>query len=178
MILSESFSDPLRAPRVSYSIDPMPNIRALKEQTTSGLMLSPGYGGGTANIEYQEITGMSLSNFSDSMTVPYQQLVPNQKNPYAFNQIWTQRYGKESASAVHPYAQNMYLRHVDYQKFGFDYLYTDDSKVRAPHQDHIDSNPYISDSSAYQDIVDLIKDDKSGTPQFLQTGYHAKSHAL
>ena len=41
-------------------------------------------------------------------------------------------------------------------------------KVRAPHQDHIDSNPYISDSSAYQDIVDLIKDDKSGTPQFLQ----------
>ncbi|WP_226669230.1 LTA synthase family protein [Bifidobacterium pseudocatenulatum] len=168
MILSESFSDPLRAPRVSYSIDPMPNIRALKEQTTSGLMLSPGYGGGTANIEYQEITGMSLSNFSDSMTVPYQQLVPNQKNPYAFNQIWTQRYGKESASAVHPYAQNMYLRHVDYQKFGFDYLYTDDSKVRAPYQDHIDSNPYISDSSAYQDIVDLIKDDKSGTPQFLQ----------
>lgn len=79
MVLSESFSDPLRAPRVSYSIDPMPQIRAIKEQTTSGLMLSPGYGGGTANIEYQEITGLSLSNFSDSMSVPYQQLVPNQK---------------------------------------------------------------------------------------------------
>lgn len=84
MILSESFSDPLRAPRVSYSIDPMPNIRALKEQTTSGLMLSPGYGGGTANIEYQEITGMSLSNFSDSMTVPYQQLSAKPEEPICF----------------------------------------------------------------------------------------------
>ncbi|WP_338400044.1 sulfatase-like hydrolase/transferase [Bifidobacterium adolescentis] len=95
MVLSESFSDPLRAPRVSYSIDPMPQIRAIKEQTTSGLMLSPGYGGGTANIEYQEITGLSLSNFSDSMSVPYQQLVPNQKKSLCIQsaldaKIWNQ----------------------------------------------------------------------------------------
>ena len=168
MVLSESFSDPLRAPRVSYSIDPMPQIRAIKEQTTSGLMLSPGYGGGTANIEYQEITGLSLSNFSDSMSVPYQQLVPNQKNPYAFNQLWTQRYGIKSAEAVHPYAQNMYLRHVNYEKFGFNYLYTDDSKVQAPYRERIDNSPYIDDDSAYKDIIDLIKKDSSHTPQFLQ----------
>ena len=168
MILSESFSDPLRAPRVSYSIDPMPNIRTLKNQTTSGLMLSPGYGGGTANIEYQEITGLNLANFSDSLTVPYQQLVPNQKAPYAFNQIWTERYGKQSAQAVHPYAQNMYLRHTNYKKFGFEHLYTDDSDPRAPYTERIDNSPYIDDSSAYQDIVDLIGKKKQSTPQFLQ----------
>lgn len=41
MILSESFSDPTRVPGIALAEDPMPNIRALKETTTSGLMLSP-----------------------------------------------------------------------------------------------------------------------------------------
>lgn len=36
MILSETFSDPTRVPGVSFSEDPMPNIRQLKTQTTSG----------------------------------------------------------------------------------------------------------------------------------------------
>ena len=167
MVLSESFSDPLRAPRVSYSIDPIPSIRAIKNQTTSGLMLSPGYGGGTANIEYQEITGLNLANFNASLTVPYQQLVSNQKNPYAYNQLWTQRYGIKAADAVHPYAQNMYLRHTNYKKFGFNHLYTDDSDPRAPHRERIDNSPYIDDNSAYQDVIDLVKEGKT-SPQFLQ----------
>lgn len=57
MVLSETFSDPTRVPGVSFAEDPMPNIRQIKSETTSGLMLSPGYGGGTANIEYQALTG-------------------------------------------------------------------------------------------------------------------------
>ena len=32
MILSESFSDPTRVPGIALAEDPMPNIRALKEQ--------------------------------------------------------------------------------------------------------------------------------------------------
>lgn len=40
MILSESFAAPTCVPGVSFSEDPMPNIRNLKEQTTSGIMLS------------------------------------------------------------------------------------------------------------------------------------------
>ena len=80
MILSETFSDPTRVPGVSFSLDPIPNIRNIKNTTTSGLMLSPGYGGGTANIEYQALTGLNLANFNDSLIVPYQQLVPNQNN--------------------------------------------------------------------------------------------------
>ena len=51
MILSETFSDPTRVPGIELTEDPMPDIRSIKETTTSGLMLSPGYGGGTANIE-------------------------------------------------------------------------------------------------------------------------------
>lgn len=72
MILSESFSDPTRVPGIALAEDPMPNIRALKETTTSGLMLSPGFGGGTANIEYQSLTGLDLALFDDSMQSMYQ----------------------------------------------------------------------------------------------------------
>ena len=75
MILSESFSDPTRVPGIALAEDPMPNIRALKETTTSGLMLSPGFGGGTANIEYQSLTGLDLALFDDSMQSMYQELV-------------------------------------------------------------------------------------------------------
>ena len=38
MILSESFSDPTRVPGISFSEDPMPAIRSVKNTTTSGLM--------------------------------------------------------------------------------------------------------------------------------------------
>lgn len=110
MILSESFSDPTRVPGITLSEDPMPNIRALKNTTTSGLMLSPGYGGGTANIEYQALTGWDLALFDNSMQVPYQQLVPHQKVTETFNQLWNDRYGASGSIAFHPYYKNMYLR--------------------------------------------------------------------
>ena len=113
MILSETFSDPTRVPGVSFTLDPIPNIRNVKNTTTSGLMLSPGYGGGTANIEYQALTGLNLANFNDSLIVPYQQLVPNQNNPYSFNQIWMEKYGKNASTAVHPFQQSMYLRNIN-----------------------------------------------------------------
>lgn len=169
MILSETFSDPTRVPGVSFSLDPIPNIRNLKNTTTSGFMLSPGYGGGTANIEYQALTGLNLANFNDSLIVPYQQLVPNQNNPYSFNQIWMERYGKNASTAVHPFQQSMYLRNINYRKFGFSYLYTLDSKVPLEHTGCIDRSPYVSDSEAYQSILDLLdKQQDSNSSQFLQ----------
>ena len=167
MILSETFSDPTRVPGVSFAIDPIPNIRDLKSKTTSGLMLSPGYGGGTANIEYQALTGLNLANYDDSLIVPYQQLVPHQKNPYSFNQIWTERYGMTGSTAVHPCSGGMYLRNIDYQKFKFDYLYTTDSKKKIWHADTIGRNSTVSDSSSYQMILDLVNKNKKH-PQFLQ----------
>lgn len=169
MILSETFSDPTRVPGVSFSIDPIPNIRNIKNMTTSGLMLSPGYGGGTANIEYQALTGLNLANFNDSLIVPYQQLVPNQTNPYSFNQIWKNKYGEQASTAVHPFQQSMYLRNINYKKFGFSYLYTLDSKIPLKHTNRIDRSPYVSDSEAYQSVLDLLnKQKKSKTSQFLQ----------
>ena len=71
-VLSESYADPTRVPGVSFSEDPMPNLRSIMQSTTSGLALSPGYGGGTANIEFQQVTGLSMTNFAPSLATPYQ----------------------------------------------------------------------------------------------------------
>lgn len=166
MILSETFSDPTRVPGVSVLEDPMPNIRAIKDSTTSGLMLSPGYGGGTANIEYQTLTGLDLALFDDSMQSMYQELVPHQKSPYSFNQIWNARYGQSGSTAFHPYYKNMYLRDGNYKKFGFDHFYTLDSEPAIAHQDTIDNNPYVSDAASYQNVIDQIN--KEQHPQFVQ----------
>ena len=166
MILSESFSDPTRVPGIALAEDPMPNIRALKETTTSGLMLSPGFGGGTANIEYQSLTGLDLALFDDSMQSMYQELVPHQKNPFAWNQIWNAEYGKSGSVAFHSYYKNMYLRDVNYKKFGFNKFYTLDSEPAITHQDRTDNSPYVNDAASYQNIIDQLN--KEEHPQFLQ----------
>ncbi|MCX2191244.1 LTA synthase family protein [Bifidobacterium longum] len=166
MILSESFSDPTRVPGIALAEDPMPNIRALKETTTSGLMLSPGFGGGTANIEYQSLTGLDLALFDDSMQSMYQELVPHQKNPFAWNQIWNAEYGKSGSVAFHSYYKNMYLRDANYKKFGFNKFYTLDSEPAITHQDRTDNSPYVNDAASYQNIIDQLN--KEERPQFLQ----------
>ena len=166
MILSESFSDPTRVPGIALAEDPMPNIRALKETPTSGLMLSPGFGGGTANIEYQSLAGLDLALFDDSMQSMYQELVPHQKNPFAWNQIWNAEYGKSGSVAFHSYYKNMYLRDANYKKFGFNKFYTLDSEPAITHQDRTDNSPYVNDAASYQNIIDQLN--KEEHPQFLQ----------
>ena len=166
MILSETFSDPTRVPGISLLEDPMPNIRAIKASTTSGLMLSPGYGGGTANIEYQALTGLDLALFDDSMQSPYQELVPHQKHPFSFNQLWNERYGEEGSVAFHPYYKSMYLRDTDYKRFGFNHFYTLDSDPAINHQDKVDGNPYVSDAASYQNVLDQVNGAEH--PQFIQ----------
>lgn len=126
MVLSETFSDPTRVPGVSFSEDPMPNIRHVKAQTTSGLMLSPGYGGGTANIEYQALSGLSMANYSSALSIAYQQLVPSLKWAPTLNQAWNKANGKGSSIAFHAYNRNMYFRDLNYKKFGFSKFYATD----------------------------------------------------
>ena len=168
MLLSESFSDPTRVPGVTFGNDPMPNIRTLKGTTTSGLMLSPGYGGGTANIEYQSLTGMSLVNFNPSMAVPYQQLVPSQKWAPTFNQIWNDAYGEDGSEAFHPYYKGMYLRDTNYKKFGFSKFWTLQEPNVITHQGVLGTSPYVSDEQTYQNVLDSVSKQDGQHPQFLQ----------
>lgn len=166
MILSESFSDPTRVPGVHLSIDPMPNIRSIEQSTTSGVALSPGYGGGTANIEFQALTGLNAAIFDPSLISMYQQLTAQQERAFSFNQMWSTRYGKEASTGLHPYYSNMYLRRKVYQTFGFSKFLTLDSKPAFEPQKHVDGNPYVSDAASYQAVLNQLNERTD--PQFIQ----------
>lgn len=166
MLLSETFSDPTRVPGVSFSEDPIPYIRQLKTETTSGLMLSPGYGGGTANIEYQALTGLSMANYSSTLSVAYQQLVPSLKWAYTFNQAWNDANGEDSSVALHAYNRNMYFRDLNYKKFGFSKFYATDGKPQLNDLQPIDSAWYASDESLYAQVLEHI--DSDDTNMFYQ----------
>ncbi|WP_438264889.1 sulfatase-like hydrolase/transferase, partial [Bifidobacterium catenulatum] len=141
-VLSESFSDPSRVPGLKVNKDSMPNIRSIKEDTTSGLMLSSGYGGGTANLEYMGLTGLSMANFDSSLTSPYQQLVPSEHWTPTINQLWG---AAKNSIGLHPYESSMYSRATNYKKFGFSHFYTLTGPDVISHQDKIDDSPYVSD---------------------------------
>lgn len=162
-ILSESFSDPSRVPGLSINKDPMPNVRSIKEHTTSGYMLSSGYGGGTANLEYMGLTGLSMANFDSSLTSPYQQLVPGEAWTPTINRLWG---GSVNSLAFHPYEPSMYSRAGNYKKFGFSHFYSLEGKDVISHRRKIDNSPYVSDASAYQSAYEEMSSTKRN--QFVQ----------
>ncbi len=57
VVLSEAFSDPTRVRGVSLGTDPIPYTRSLMDTTTSGSMLTQLIGAGTANMEFEALTG-------------------------------------------------------------------------------------------------------------------------
>ena len=166
LILSESFADPTRVPGVSLTEDPMPNIRAIKQNTTSGLMLSSGYGGGTANLEYQALSGLNMGNFDGSLAVAYQQLVPDLKWTPTFNQLWNDAHGADGSEAFHPYDRNLYFRDINYRKFKFHTFWSNGGKYEMKHLGGAGVNGYTSDAEFYQDLLEAV--DQAKTPQFLQ----------
>ena len=162
-VLSESFSDPSRVPGLKTNKDSMPNIRKIKAGTTSGLMLSSGYGGGTANLEYMGLSGLSMANFESSLSSPYQQLVPSQHWTPTINQLWG---APVNSLGYHPYESSMYSRATNYKKFGFSHFYTLTGPDMIKYQDKIDESPYVSDKSSYDSALEGIKSGK--TNKFIQ----------
>lgn len=162
-VLSESFSDPSRVPELKVNKDSIPNIRKIKQNTTSGLMLSSGYGGGTANLEYMGLSGLSMANFDSSLTSPYQQLVPSEHWTPTINQMWG---ASKNSIGLHPYESSMYSRATNYKKFGFSHFYTLTGPDVISHQDKIDDSPYVSDEATYQSTLEEVRKTKSN--QFLQ----------
>ncbi|GGC90427.1 sulfatase [Enterococcus wangshanyuanii] len=159
--LSESFSDPKRVPNLTIDNDPMPYVRQLMKQTTSGLMLSNGYGGGTANMEWGALTSLDISNLSPTLPTPYTQLVEKQfVSPNITNLF-------DETIAIHPYVATLYNRKNVFEKFGFDTFYYVDGPDELTYQDKIDDNIYISDFSAYNETLDKLKANLD-TTQFIQ----------
>lgn len=150
--LSESFANPDRVPGVTLKANPIPKIDHIKKQTTSGIMISSGYGGGTADMEYMSLTGFAMCNFAQTLSTPYTQLVPYLKHNPTIVQSF------KYAAAIHPYSKKFYDRGTDYPKFGFKkFSYLGSKQYPIRHQKKIDRNTYMSDQTAYANTLDQLK---------------------
>lgn len=159
-VMSESFSDPSHLKGLTISGDPLKDYYQVADQTISGKMLSQNYGGGTANIEFEALTSFSMGLMNPQMTTPYTMLVPKLTQLPSLVSFLTQK-GYE-ATAIHPYDTSMYKRKDVYDVMGFGSFLDQDTMT---YTDKIENNPYISDASAYQEVMDLLAD--NAQPQFV-----------
>lgn len=154
-IMNESFSDPLALNGMEIAKDPIPLTRHLMENNRSGSILSQGYGGGTANIEFEALTGFSMEPMNPQLTTPYTQLLAKVTNfPSIVSYLNEQNY---QTTAIHPYNTSMYKRQNVYQSLGFQNFINEDTMKNT---EKMESNPYISDKAAYQEVLDTLEASK------------------
>ena len=111
MLMSESLWDPTRLENVELSADPMPTIRAKQ----SGNVFSPEFGGMTANVEFEALTGFSNA-FLPYGSIPYQQYI---RRPVPSLASFFRGEGY-SAIAMHPFQEWFWNRKQVYKNFGFE----------------------------------------------------------
>ncbi|WP_353989820.1 sulfatase-like hydrolase/transferase [Pediococcus argentinicus] len=159
-LLSESFSNPNRVPSVKTATDPIPYTNQIKKENTSGIMDSYGYGGGTADIEFEALSGMSLNNFSPALSTPYVELMPKlDYMPSVLDLFGTK-------NAIHPFDPGLYNRVNVFKQLGFSKFYNTKNPNKVTYTNRIKGSKYISDLSAYKELIKVMNENKKG--QFIQ----------
>lgn len=154
-IMNEAFWDPTLLPNVKFSEDPVPTIHQLQKESTSGYLLSPQFGGGTSNVEYEVLSGNSMS-FLPSGSVPYQQYI-SKPLPSLASYFENKDY---KSMAIHSYEGWFWNRENVYKQMGFESFKS---------KDHFDSPEYkgffISDDEVSRSIIQEV--DNTEKPMFI-----------
>ncbi|WP_438058783.1 sulfatase-like hydrolase/transferase [Streptococcus ruminicola] len=150
-ILSESLADPERVPGVTLSAPVLPQIKQIQSETTSGLMKSDGYGGGTANMEFQTLTGLPMYNFNDMISVLYTEVIPDM----TYIPSISNAFDPQNRIVIHLSDATHYARNSVYTKLKFnEFIATSGSDNIAEEANLLGAYP--SDSSTYDNILAKI----------------------
>ena len=98
------------------SMDPLPNLREMFEEYSSGYFKVPSVGAGTANTEFEVLTGMNLRYFGPG-EYPYKTVLKNQTAESAATAFAEFGYGTH---AIHNTGGNFYSRAKVFKNIGFD----------------------------------------------------------
>ena len=112
----ESFFDTNEVEFFTTSEDPIPVFRYLMENYTSGYCKVPSVGAGTANTEFEVLTGMNLRYFGPG-EYPYKTLLKYQETESVASALKKFGYG---AHALHNNGGNFYSRADVFNNMGFD----------------------------------------------------------
>lgn len=116
MLQLESFFDPTSVKGLTFSEDPVPNFRELKNKFTSGFLNVPSIGAGTANTEFEILTGMSLDFFGPG-EYPYKTILKDKTCESISYNLKDLGY---STHAIHNHQGTFYGRNSVFSQLGFD----------------------------------------------------------
>lgn len=145
-IVSESLSDPTIFNQLTFSEDPLPNLRQYLETYSSGHFLSPFKGNRTANVEFEYLVGFTNSLLLEG-TIPFQQALSSKPEIPSFISFMDQL--DYTSVAIHPNNAAFYKRSQVYPALGFDEFLSID---KMKHLDYIDSQKYVSDQSVFDEL--------------------------
>ena len=160
-VMNESFSDPFNLEGIESNQDPLTHFRRIANETFSGQVLSPTFGGGTNANEFQALTGFSLEPMNPQITSPYVQLVDGIKHyPTIVDKLNELNY---QTTAIHPYDKSFFERNEVYEKMGFDDFFHEENMKYTERitEDHL----FISDESAYKEAFEVLNHSKK--PDFI-----------
>lgn len=116
LVQLESFINPNWITDITLNKNPVSNFESLSEEFSSGLLAVPALGGGTANTEFEVITGMS-TDFFGTGEFPFNTIVSKKAIP---SLAYTLKDLGYSANALHNHEGKFYSRDVVYKNLGFD----------------------------------------------------------
>ena len=150
-IMNEAFFDPTRLNGLEFSEDPLTFIHGEHDNKRTGYLLSPEFGGNTANVEFEALTGMSMK-FLNGGSIPYQQrLVKMTSLPSIVSILKDRGY---ATLAIHPFDKTFYQRNKVYPMLGFD-AFTSEAEMK--NNERITPNGYISDMSAVKEVLQELE---------------------
>ncbi len=112
----ESFFDPKLVKGVEFSRDPIPYFSKLRDECISGALQVSHIGGGTANVEFEFLTGMNLDHFGLG-EFPYTTVLKNRACESIAANFKAIDY---STHAIHNHTGVFYGRNIVYPNLGFD----------------------------------------------------------
>ena len=112
----ESFFDVKAVKGVSFSEDPIPNFTSLKQSCPNGYLSVPFIGSGTANTEFEMLTGMNIDYFSPG-EYPY---IMALRDNYCESIPYLLKKRGYTAHTMHNNTGTFYSRDEVYPNLGFD----------------------------------------------------------
>lgn len=112
----ESFIDPSRIKDLTFSSNPVPVFSSLKEECSSGFLRVPSVGAGTANTEFEVLTGMRVKCFGPG-EYPYKTVL--KENSCESINFILKKLGY-TCHAIHNHRGVFYGRNQVFSNLGFD----------------------------------------------------------
>lgn len=158
MVMNEAFSD-LRTVGLNETVDVMPFIDSLNENTIEGSLYVSVIGGGTCNTEFEALTGNSLA-FLGSGAYPYTE---NVTKPL-FSLASYFRMADYITEAFHANEPQNWNRNMVYPNLGFKDFHSIDDYPNITENSYLHN--YIKDTTDY-DYIELRDTENENRPRFL-----------